>query len=303
MGFVNTRRGRALGDAGADIATISARWAALHEQVYQAQQSGAALPAGTLEEYSRLHDQLMALQDPENPEAPVHNVTVTPELARQVFFERNVDWGDHGAALNDALLRWAETGTWQTVTNPDGSISGGIDFTRAPADVRDAHRALYGDDYGTAAFTHAPGALPATDVGDQGDQAPMLNDDGIIAAIDAVAAAGGDVTQPTQVVDQRTGETVAIVRQLPSGSISVESANARSDLAGIVNSVTGFIDRTAGTITNIGTQVRRVGNAIEGAAAGAKTGYNAPTSWTPILLGVGALIGGGLLLSRRRSPR
>ena len=127
--------------------------------------------------------------------------------------------------------------------------------------------------------------------------APDVPDAAIVDAIDAVASAGGDTTQPIAVIDKLSQAPLAVIKQLPDGSIQVHDANAY-DIGSIVNKVTGYIDDVAGTLTNIGTQVKKVGNAVQGAAVGAQTGYNAPTDWKPILIGAGALIGGGWLVSK-----
>jgi hypothetical protein len=110
------------------------------------------------------------------------------------------------------------------------------------------------------------------------------------AAVQAVIDAGGDPQQWTSVVDQQSGTTLGLVRQGADGSVLMAPANNSSaSLASVANSVTGFIDRAAGTITDIGTQVAKVGNAIKGAEAGATAGYNASD------LKKYALIGGGVL--------
>lgn len=118
----------------------------------------------------------------------------------------------------------------------------------------------------------------------------------LLQALDAIDQNGGDVTQPTALVDQTTGNTVAVLQQLPNGNVQVQPASSQS-VGSVVQSVTGFIDRVAGELSQIGTQLQKTGNAVKGAAAGAQAGYNAPTDWKPIVIGVGALVGGLALVN------
>lgn len=134
---------------------------------------------------------------------------------------------------------------------------------------------------------------PEVTVMHEAPAAPVIMD-----ALDAVDRAGGDSTQPTQIVDQN-GATTAIVQRLADGSIDVKvPTTSNVDVRSVVNTVTGFIDKVAGTLTNIGTEVQKVGNAVKGGAAGAQAGYSAPTDSTPYLIGGGLLIA-ALLLRRR----
>lgn len=127
----------------------------------------------------------------------------------------------------------------------------------------------------------------------------MVTADTVTAALDAIAAAGLDPRQPTQIRDQ-TGYVVAIAHRDAADQIQVTVPNSPSrDVAGVVQTVTGWIDQLAGTITQIGTQLQKTGHAIQGGAAGAQAGYNMPTNATPYLwLAVGVL--GLLTLTRGR---
>lgn len=132
--------------------------------------------------------------------------------------------------------------------------------------------------------THG-GNLPGDPAGGTGGT--VLSPDSAQGAIDAVAAAGGDPTQWTQVVDRDSGAPVALVRQ---GSSGLEMMPTTTRSANIVNTVTGFIDKAAGTLAQLATDVQKVGNAVKGGAAGASAGYNAPTNLQPWLIGGAAVI-------------
>lgn len=129
--------------------------------------------------------------------------------------------------------------------------------------------------------------------------ADQLPDDAVYTALDSVARAGGDPSQPTALVDAESGAPIAVLKQLGNGSISVAPASSHADVAGVVQSVTGFIDKLAGTLQTVGTDVQKVGNAVKGAAAGAQAGYAAPTNWTPFLWAGLIFAGGALVLGRR----
>jgi len=119
------------------------------------------------------------------------------------------------------------------------------------------------------------------------------------SSLAAIAAAGGDVTQPTSIVDQ-LGYTVAVVsKQDGQTSVFVPDAPTYS-VTGVVQSVTGWIDSVAGTITDIGAEIQRAGNAVRGGAAGASAGWNAPLTWTPYLLGAVAVLALVVATSGRR---
>jgi hypothetical protein len=123
------------------------------------------------------------------------------------------------------------------------------------------------------------------------------------AAVQAITDAGGDPQQWTNVVDSNTGATIGVVKQLPDGSISMAPGGGASmDLASAAQTVTGFIDRAAGTIQNIGATVQKVGQAIKGAEVGATAGWNAPANLNKYMLIGGALIVATLIFrpSRRR---
>lgn len=137
--------------------------------------------------------------------------------------------------------------------------------------------------------THG-GFLPGDSRGGTGGT--VLSPESAQGAVDAVSAAGGDPSQWTEVRDSATGGTVAIVR---SGSSGLEMIPTTSRTSNVVNTVTGFIDKAAGTLQNVATEVQKVGNAIKGGAAGAQAGYNV-TDFKPWLIG-GAVVVGLLLLN------
>lgn len=123
--------------------------------------------------------------------------------------------------------------------------------------------------------------------------------DMVESSLAAIEEAGGDVTQPTSIVDQ-LGYTVAVVSKA-NGQTSVFVPDAPTySVTGVLQSVTGFIDEVAGTISNLGAQIQRAGNAVRGGAAGAQAGYDAPLTLTPYLLGAGAVLVLALLTSGRR---
>lgn len=115
-------------------------------------------------------------------------------------------------------------------------------------------------------------------------------------AIDAVVAAGGDGSQWTEIRDAESGGTVAMVRTGSSGLEMIPTTTASPNL---VNRVTGFIDKAAGTLQNAAAEVQKISNAVKGGAAGAQAGYSAPTNFKPWAIGAGviALL---LLASRER---
>lgn len=122
----------------------------------------------------------------------------------------------------------------------------------------------------------------------------------IEGALEAIERDGLDPSQPTQIFDQ-DGMTVAVVQRTPDGTIAVDIPNSPSrSVAGIVQSVTGFLDKVAGTLTNIATQVEKTGNAVRGGAAGAQAGYRAPTDMTPYLVGGLFVLGAAMLFGGRR---
>jgi hypothetical protein len=125
----------------------------------------------------------------------------------------------------------------------------------------------------------------------------------IESAIEAIEADGGDATLPTQILDQ-DGYTIAVVQRTPAGTVAVTVPDSPTrSVAGVVQSVTGFLDKVAGTLTNIATQLQKTGNAVKGGAAGASAGYNAPTDLTPYLIGGLVLLGVGMLASSSRGRR
>jgi hypothetical protein len=111
------------------------------------------------------------------------------------------------------------------------------------------------------------------------------------AAVQAIEQAGGDPRQWTSVVDTNTGDTIGLVKRAPDGSITMAPpGGATLDLQSAAQTVTGFIDRAAGTIQNIGTTVARVGQAIKGAEVGATAGWNAPANLNKYFLVGGVLL-------------
>lgn len=131
--------------------------------------------------------------------------------------------------------------------------------------------------------THG-GFLPGDSRGGTG--ATVISTDSAQGAIDAVAAAGGDTSQWTGIVDQSTGGTVAMVRQSTAG---LEMIPTTTRSANVVNTVTGFIDKAAGTLQNAAAEVQKLSNAVKGGAAGAQAGYNAPTNFKPWAIGAGVI--------------
>jgi hypothetical protein len=180
--------------------------------------------------------------------------------------ERYTMASNGGALLDNALLQY-------TALKSAGAP--GISALDASAAAADADRAAaYQASLSTGGFTSgmvAPGTAQA--------------------AVQAISEAGGDPTQWTGVIDSNTGATIALVRQAADGSIvSAPATGSSRDLASVAQTVTGFIDRAAGTIQNIGTQVQKVGNAIKGAEAGATAGWNlSPNAWKYAAAG-GALL-------------
>ncbi|MEP6494496.1 MAG: hypothetical protein ABJF01_17560 [bacterium] len=123
--------------------------------------------------------------------------------------------------------------------------------------------------------------------------------DMIDSSLDAIEQAGGDVSQPTQILDQN-GYTVAVVSVVNGQKHVMVPDSPSYSVSGVLQTVTGFIDSVAGTLTNLNAQIQRGANAVRGAAAGAQAGYNAPLTFTPYLLGAGAVLVLVLLTSRRR---
>jgi hypothetical protein len=144
------------------------------------------------------------------------------------------------------------------------------------------------------------GSIPSSGTAIAAATTPPLSATIVTEALAAIANAGGDVRQPTQIIDQ-SGYVIGVAQQQQDGSIavSVPSQPSRS-ISSIVQSVTGWIDGLAGTIQNIGTEIKKVGNAVQGGAAGAQTGYNLPTTSTPYLVAGAGVIALLLLTSRRR---
>jgi hypothetical protein len=68
---------------------------------------------------------------------------------------------------------------------------------------------------------------------------------------------------------------------------------AQGDFSSILSKVTGFLDSAANTAKGVADESTRISRGIQGAAAGAKAGYNAPVNLGPYLLvGVGILVVG-----------
>jgi hypothetical protein len=70
------------------------------------------------------------------------------------------------------------------------------------------------------------------------------------------------------------------------------------DVSSTVTDVTGSIQSIENWLSNAATELAHVKNAVNGGAAGAQAGYNAPTTWTPYLIGGGVLL--ALLLVKKR---
>lgn len=148
----------------------------------------------------------------------------------------------------------------------------------------------YQDSLSHGGFQAQPGIQPAPAAGV------------ITGALEAIDAAGGDSSQPTGIIDQKTGAVIAIASRNADGTVNVQvpSGSSSRSLSGVVNSVTGFIDRAAGTISDLGVQVQKVGNAIKGGAAGASAGYNLGD---PKTLAIGSAVILALFLLPRRGRR
>jgi len=200
------------------------------------------------------------------------------------------------------------SGNWVCVAGVQGSASAPPVVTVSTSPI-DGHTTIVSSSVADTFTSLTPKGAPATTAptvlnpAPAGDPSAMVSDqlpdNAVYDAIDAVTNAGGDPSMPTKIINADDNSTVAVVRQLPNGSIHVAPPDSPNvDLGSVVQSVTGFIDTVAGGLQTVGTEVQKVGNAVKGAAAGAQAGYHAPTSWTPFLLG-GALLGGALLLSKR----
>jgi hypothetical protein len=117
-------------------------------------------------------------------------------------------------------------------------------------------------------------------------------------ALAAMAAEGGNLTEPTAILDER-GAVVAVAQRV-NGETIVTVPPAGASAQNFVQRVTGFLDKVTGALTQVAATLERTSNAVTGGAAGAKAGYNAPVDWTPYLaagLGVVALL---VLTGRRR---
>jgi hypothetical protein len=171
-----------------------------------------------------------------------------------------------GALLDNALLQYMAL---------KSAGAPGISALDASAAAADAQRAAdYQASLSTGGFTS--GMIP-----------PQTAQ----SALQAIVDAGGDPQQWTSVVDSGTGATIGLVKQSPDGSITMAPATGASmSLDSVAQTVTGFIDRAAGTIQNVGATVQKVGNAIKGAEAGATAGWNLPPNASKYFLIGGALI-------------
>ena len=179
--------------------------------------------------------------------------------------ERYTMASNGGALLDNALLAYTSL------------KSGGADVSAlaASAATADADRA--------EAFQHS--------LSTGGFTAGMVSPQTAQAAVQAIEQAGGDPRQWTSVVDTNTGDTIGLVKRAPDGSITMAPpGGATLDLQSAAQTVTGFIDRAAGTIQNIGTTVARVGQAIKGAEVGATAGWNAPANLNKYFLVGGVLL-------------
>lgn len=114
--------------------------------------------------------------------------------------------------------------------------------------------------------------------------------------LDQIQQAGGNINVPTQLIDEMSGQPIAVLQRTTNGTMISVPQTVNVDL---FSRVTGFLDTVAGKISDASTQVQKINNAAKGAAAGAKAGYSAPTDWKPLLLGGGALAV-LFLISRKR---
>lgn len=110
---------------------------------------------------------------------------------------------------------------------------------------------------------------------------------------DAVPIADGSFV--TSLVDA-DGQQVGTVRLLPDGSTQaslptvVQDGGGSYDWSALIGKVTGFLNNAAATAKGVADEATRISRGISGAAAGARTGYDAPIDWKPYAVAGAAVI-------------
>lgn len=116
-----------------------------------------------------------------------------------------------------------------------------------------------------------------------------------------------DGSLSTRLVDA-SGAVVATVTRSANGisTASVDPAlttDSGFDLGKLLNQVTGFLDQVAAAAKQTSDQAQRVSNAVQGAATGARAGYNLPLDLKPWLIAGGVVVGALIIAQAVRRPR
>lgn len=83
-----------------------------------------------------------------------------------------------------------------------------------------------------------------------------------------------------------SGNVVATITRLANGTAQADvSSSAGGDIAGWLKKASSFLDGVANAARGLQSNITRV----ENAAAGAKAGFNLPTTATPYLIAIGVL--------------
>lgn len=93
------------------------------------------------------------------------------------------------------------------------------------------------------------------------------------------------------------GNQVGTITRLADGTTQAAVAPITTDTGGydvtsLLKKVTGFLDSAAGTAQGVANQATKLSRGIQGAATGAKAGYNLPVNWKTY-----ALVGGTILVA------
>lgn len=117
-------------------------------------------------------------------------------------------------------------------------------------------------------------------------------DDGFQLA-DAVGYDDGSFV--TSLIDQE-GNNVGSITRLFDGTVTSTvpetdySGGSGFDFSKLLGKVTGFLDNVATTARSSADEATRISRGVQGAAAGAKAGYNAPVGYTPLLIAGAAIL-------------
>lgn len=111
-----------------------------------------------------------------------------------------------------------------------------------------------------------------------------------------------DGSYSTDLVDG-TGNVVGTVTRSANGTtqadVSSSASSVGSDLTSILSKASNFLNGVSNAAKTVQTGITR----IENAAAGAKTGFNLPTTATPYLIALGVITVAAVALGGRSSSR